>query len=120
MINVCFFFKHNTAYELRIRDWSSDVCASDLPWPNRGNPLQQIVRVIGDVEKFLRRNLRGARIGIIRKLNCSAFQALAFKLLAERQTQHSQPLPTFGGKLPLRSSPLPFELSGEPAGAMKR
>src|SRR3546814_18473978 len=25
-----FFFKHKTAYELRISDWSSDVCSSDL------------------------------------------------------------------------------------------
>src|SRR3546814_20991917 len=25
-----FFFKQTTAYEVRIRDWSSDVCASDL------------------------------------------------------------------------------------------
>src|SRR3546814_13006884 len=25
-----FFFKQKTAYELRIRDWSSDVCSSDL------------------------------------------------------------------------------------------
>src|SRR3546814_4985838 len=25
-----FFFKHQTAYELRISDWSSDVCSSDL------------------------------------------------------------------------------------------
>src|SRR3546814_5503979 len=24
------FFKHKTAYELRISDWSSDVCSSDL------------------------------------------------------------------------------------------
>src|SRR3546814_2437574 len=38
-INVCllllflvvfFFFKHKTAYEMRISDWSSDVCSSDL------------------------------------------------------------------------------------------
>src|SRR3546814_5190435 len=27
---VCFFFKHKTAYEVRISDWSSDVCSSDL------------------------------------------------------------------------------------------
>src|SRR3546814_18683176 len=26
-----FFFKHKTAYEMRISDWSSDVCSSDLP-----------------------------------------------------------------------------------------
>src|SRR3546814_9747997 len=28
---VVFFFKQKTAYELRISDWSSDVCSSDLP-----------------------------------------------------------------------------------------
>src|SRR3546814_4172626 len=26
-----FFFKQKTAYEVRISDWSSDVCSSDLP-----------------------------------------------------------------------------------------
>src|SRR3546814_7363661 len=26
-----FCFKQKTAYELRISDWSSDVCSSDLP-----------------------------------------------------------------------------------------
>src|SRR3546814_2894143 len=29
-IIVIFFFKQKTAYELRISDWSSDVCSSDL------------------------------------------------------------------------------------------
>src|SRR3546814_20646636 len=28
----CFFFKQKTAYEMRISDWSSDVCSSDLPF----------------------------------------------------------------------------------------
>src|SRR3546814_7488814 len=28
-----FFFKQKTAYELRISDWSSGVCSSDLPLP---------------------------------------------------------------------------------------
>src|SRR3546814_7560620 len=27
---VCFFSKQKTAYEMRISDWSSDVCSSDL------------------------------------------------------------------------------------------
>src|SRR3546814_3409216 len=41
-----FFFKQKTAYEMRISDWSSDVCSSDLdrrgasrlgrPLPRRG------------------------------------------------------------------------------------
>src|SRR3546814_9660784 len=34
---VFFFFKQKTAYELRISDWSSDVCSSDLPMPGRSS-----------------------------------------------------------------------------------
>src|SRR3546814_8695769 len=30
-----FFFKQKTAYEMRISDWSSDVCSSDLPGGGR-------------------------------------------------------------------------------------
>src|SRR3546814_7164996 len=33
-----FFFKHKTAYEMRISDWSSDVCSSDLDAPHRAAP----------------------------------------------------------------------------------
>src|SRR3546814_633661 len=28
--SIFFFFKQKTAYEMRISDWSSDVCSSDL------------------------------------------------------------------------------------------
>src|SRR3546814_12896305 len=31
-----FFFKQKTAYEMRISDWSSDVCSSDLMGMDRG------------------------------------------------------------------------------------
>src|SRR3546814_4256443 len=31
MFIMCCFFKQKTAYEMRISDWSSDVCSSDLP-----------------------------------------------------------------------------------------
>src|SRR3546814_3305416 len=30
MLRYFFFFKQKTAYEMRISDWSSDVCSSDL------------------------------------------------------------------------------------------
>src|SRR3546814_6199609 len=39
------FFKQKTAYEMRISDWSSDVCSSDLIWPL---PLL-IVGVLGGI-----------------------------------------------------------------------
>src|SRR3546814_5910259 len=37
-IYFLFFFKQKTAYEMRISDWSSDVCSSDLSQP-RSVPL---------------------------------------------------------------------------------
>src|SRR3546814_10854610 len=30
LLLLFFFFKQKTAYEMRISDWSSDVCSSDL------------------------------------------------------------------------------------------
>src|SRR3546814_9273194 len=30
VVLLLLFFKQNTAYEMRISDWSSDVCSSDL------------------------------------------------------------------------------------------
>src|SRR3546814_17365591 len=35
---VIFFFKQKTAYEMRISDWSSDVCSSDLDFCVRDTP----------------------------------------------------------------------------------
>src|SRR3546814_8822047 len=36
-LQYIFFFKQKTAYELRISDWSSDVCSSDLLVPVVGS-----------------------------------------------------------------------------------
>src|SRR3546814_7864798 len=50
-----FFFKQKTAYEMRISDWSSDVCSSDLVYMVTGSPggstiistvMQSIVNVV--------------------------------------------------------------------------
>src|SRR3546814_6033151 len=52
-----FFFKQKTAYEMRISDWSSDVCSSDLIRIERrreicGAQLQEIgiIRVVADAD----------------------------------------------------------------------
>src|SRR3546814_19487605 len=37
---LVFFFKQKTAYEMRISDWSSDVCSSDL-WTSGPQQLQR-------------------------------------------------------------------------------
>src|SRR3546814_6614524 len=51
-----FFFKQKTAYEMRISDWSSDVCSSDLAdgdrqaWPDdRAHPAQHLALAVVDV-----------------------------------------------------------------------
>src|SRR3546814_6699336 len=44
---VFFFFKQKTAYEMRISDWSSDVCSSDLL------TVTQMLRALGVVGKFV-------------------------------------------------------------------
>src|SRR3546814_2195299 len=38
---IVLFFKQKTAYEMRISDWSSDVCSSDLQQPARGVDRQR-------------------------------------------------------------------------------
>src|SRR3546814_10190237 len=64
---MLFFFKQKTAYEMRISDWSSDVCSSDLPL--RYHPHRPQARIEGACqltrERIVvqRQTLRRARIG---------------------------------------------------------
>src|SRR3546814_499460 len=53
-IVLFFFFKQKTAYEMRISDWSSDVCSSDLYLVHLG---EQAAR--GLLSHLRRRQLRG-------------------------------------------------------------
>src|SRR3546814_12682176 len=48
-----FFFKQKTAYEMRISDWSSDVCSSDLYTRNTvsGASTAQLVILLVDARK---------------------------------------------------------------------
>src|SRR3546814_1781659 len=43
---ICFVFKQKTAYEMRISDWSSDVCSSDLySRVDVGNRIARLERI---------------------------------------------------------------------------
>src|SRR3546814_5472022 len=56
MLFVYFFFvKQKTAYEMRISDWSSDVCSSDL-WFS-GRELRQCSATLGSA--FIQLSLSG-------------------------------------------------------------
>src|SRR3546814_5530737 len=48
-----FFFKQKTAYEMRISDWSSDVCSSDLLHRSGGAGDRQPVSARGETDAEL-------------------------------------------------------------------
>src|SRR3546814_1619606 len=57
-----FFFKQKTAYEMRISDWSSDVCSSDLQAGVALAALEQC-QLAGDVALALSGHARVHRVG---------------------------------------------------------
>src|SRR3546814_6442774 len=57
-----FFFKQKTAYEMRISDWSSDVCSADLAkgWRKSKGQLAHIElwKLIADAKATVRHNVK--------------------------------------------------------------
>src|SRR3546814_4949316 len=77
---VCiFFFKQKTAYEMRISDWSSDVCSSDL--------IETLQRKLPSNLDRLRRAADNAMAGAVRATN------LTQHLLAFSRKQPLNPRP---------------------------
>src|SRR3546814_20123122 len=83
-----FFFKQKTAYELRISDWSSDVCSSDLPTPVR-TTLRQCNRNRLPPTRSPFPRLRGKGTGWGKPAQCAGF---LFPGLATFQTGTMAPL----------------------------
>src|SRR3546814_2677992 len=50
VLHFFFFFKQKTAYEMRISDWSSDVCSSDLGQRGRWNLSADQQRAVDPAE----------------------------------------------------------------------
>src|SRR3546814_13190214 len=103
-----FFFKQKTAYELRISDWSSDVCSSDLEQivedaEHRLLHLAGILRaadqdqLLGEVD----RDHRFAALAILRRVGAEARQVVAPIFgRAACQLPHGRPAPTMADSLP--------------------
>src|SRR3546814_4163649 len=73
---VFFFFKQKTAYEMRISDWSSDVCSSDLTGtPAVGRDPQR--RHAGAVERA-----RWPRRGVDAVVHCTSAKPVGLQAAA--------------------------------------
>src|SRR3546814_3781040 len=49
LLLILFFFKQKTSDEMRISDWSSDVCSSDLPGARNDRRPRNYLRVTNNV-----------------------------------------------------------------------
>src|SRR3546814_3940852 len=59
------FYRHETAYEVRMSDWSSDVCSSDLHAGVDVEIPERFVRNVGVAQRALvLGNMRGHRLAI--------------------------------------------------------
>src|SRR3546814_8437428 len=61
----CFFFKQKTAYELRISDWSSDVCSSDLLLLAARQRHALLLAALGEARKVLEEALDGPAVRLL-------------------------------------------------------
>src|SRR3546814_7540290 len=65
LLFILFFFKQKTAYEMRISDWSSDVCSSDLLLPLLA-PLEHLRRDSAREQRGSQGALGRKRCGLLR------------------------------------------------------
>src|SRR3546814_17637706 len=99
-----FFFKQKTAYEMRISDWSSDVCSSDLLCRHRRRRGADRARI--DRARRILCSLHPAKRGL--QMEASARAEIAVETLHEHGISFGEAVRVW-----IRVAPLSF---GGPAG----
>src|SRR3546814_10898973 len=79
-IVMIFFFKQKTAYEMRISDWSSDVCSSDL------KPARKDIAMAVRQAKAARRATTAVRQAKAAKAGSAAAMQWAMKAEKDRKS----------------------------------
>src|SRR3546814_17616305 len=80
MLCLFFFFKQKTAYEMRISDWSSDVCSSDLTRCPMRCPTHVLSPMMADIPATTQRPLIASGVASYRSTgfsNCFVAASLA-------------------------------------------
>src|SRR3546814_10476312 len=98
-----FFFKQKTAYEMRISDWSSDVCSSDLLIVPGGEGIENLAivdalgepepaRIAGDREGIGVAFVQAAIFGGEQRLHLGIVEAFEDRRRSEEHTSELQSL----------------------------
>src|SRR3546814_5489923 len=92
MYFVCFFFfKQKTAYEMRISDWSSDVCSSDLFDDCGEHARDEEHRPAPEIgDQIERRHRRAARLAD--RVECARQRQIVDVVRSEEHTSELQSL----------------------------
>src|SRR3546814_20778809 len=93
VVTVCFFFfKQKTAYEMRISDWSSDVCSSDLVL-GLGHAVLQAWPAVGDEDFYviLADDLIDGRLQPCLSQMHRVYQQYGTSVLATQRVPQSEP-----------------------------
>src|SRR3546814_3061522 len=80
VLDCFFFFKQKTAYEMRISDWSSDVCSSDLR--NHASPCRCAgpgSHAKGALDRRIYKVMRGSWANHYRRMLPSLLSVLEFR-----------------------------------------
>src|SRR3546814_2526520 len=83
VIVFVFFFKQKTAYEMRISDWSSDVCSSDLKGENESAPDFRLQAAGHDIGAAWKKTSEAGRAYISVTLDDPSFPATVYARLIE-------------------------------------
>src|SRR3546814_4288930 len=116
MCAVFFFFKQKTAYEMRISDWSSDVCSSDLELAVAcpGERLDGVVHGSGAVVREVVHawNSPYSAAWACWLARRQTFSGVAGMSIERMPSASVMALMTAGGAAIARASPQPFTPSG--------
>src|SRR3546814_14786965 len=119
--SIILFFKQKTAYELRISDWSSDVCSSDLPsrnppyelHPRREHPEigAAKVQVVAERLAFAGNDVgapcaRGDRKSVVSGKSVSVRVDLGGRRLLNKKTPNTSRSPSHNSWLPSKDTEL--------------
>src|ERR1043166_9960829 len=103
-LNVVFFFKQKTEYDIRKSDWSSDVCSSDLLAGNDklafSWTIDAIPAVVLSVNRFIRSEER--RVGKEGRSRWSPYHHKKQKNNMKKHTPHESYLCNVPGAIDIR------------------